>query len=439
MKIAVIAPSGAGKTVYLTGLHGYLTQYLSEDSNYYVDYRLTNSVLNGELGDRFTKLVRQGDFGDPTEKMSQYPWTLSIQRQDNTKATLSIELIDFPGEALYRATYENQDQVDQITKSLSECDGFIVLLDGGALVRAANQTDPAVLRDELKSKAVRDILEIALDRRRTRLRSSLASPNEYAFGSGQTPIAFALTKGDQVESWLTKPLDSKTFLQTIKEFFNANSTYDKRQEDLEALIHSQFAKIIDAPDVISARSIIRVYNEEQKRFDPRNLDHLLQFVIFVGLRNAAAEYEQRNNDWQSDYNQKNTQYQQEYAKYEADVKAKNHWNQQGGFAKAWDSIFSGINAEYHNKKIESSHQSMSGAASRSNSSLQSVKQSEQNYQDAQYFACNIMSNKLIYLLSNPKNRLGFEQKGLPINILSKQEWWKYKLKLGQEEINRVKL
>lgn len=442
MKIALLAPSGAGKTSYLTGLYGVLTQHLN-DTDYGINFTITDRVKDSYLDERFTNLLEKGDFGEPSKQLAVYPAKLTARKNHTSKRELNIEIVDFPGEVLHRAREENLLQVEEIIQRLSECDGFIVLLDGEALLKNADR--PEILRNRLKANAVRAILNDALERRRIRLENELVDPNAYAFSSGPTPIAFALTKGDIVENWLSKPPEKKgetinDVFNKIRHYFRPHIEYKQREGEIAMLIRSEFNEIIEANDVISARTNICVYDERRQNFKPMNLEYLFQFVIFTGLRNAAAEYNARLKNWNSDFNKKDQVFnnQKKYYNEAIEDKNKNYTKKNALVRWALDVFNEEKGSTGYDLKINSRYSTMTEAGKKRDQSILAVKQVQENQADAMLFAERILSDKLVYLLSHGATPKGFYQQGLPLELLLKEFWWTEKLEKGKNIVRREK-
>ena len=434
MKIALLAPSGAGKTVYLTGLYGIMTDFLNSD-NYGIDTQFTNRVQNGYLKTRYTKLLDDGNFGEPTQDIRVYPVTLSAPAADRSIKRLSIELVDFPGGALSSATEENQEEVEKIVGTLSQCDGFIVLLDGETVVKNVNK--PLVARSKLKSSDIRNVLNEALERRRTRIATEKTDPNAYSFGSGKTPVMFALTKGDIVSKWLSSQGENVRPLQgLVQEQFKTSAGKQVDSEgDIASLIRSQYAHIIDAPDVISARFSIHVFDEARNAFNPRNVAYMTQLVLFTGLMNAETEYLRRLQDWQNDEAEKKKKFQSETGAYERAVSAKRAYDEQWIGGQIFDDLF-GFGESEHNQRIKAWHKDMTVAADAHNSSQLSVKQVRENLATAALIRQRVLPEKLAYLLSKGNTREGFYISGLPLDMLAKEKWWQERCRAGQQIVEQ---
>ena len=109
MKIALLAPSGAGKTAYLTGLYGVLTQDLSH-SDYGIDTTVTDQVLDGFLSDRFDDLT-DGEFAEGTKVTTRYPIQLKSDLMGK-KHKLKLEIIDFKGGDLHQTPEGTEAEIE---------------------------------------------------------------------------------------------------------------------------------------------------------------------------------------------------------------------------------------------------------------------------------------------------------------------------------------
>jgi hypothetical protein len=448
MKIALIAPSGVGKTAFLSGLHGVLRDRLNKQSGYGITYEVTKQPESSVLDDRYTQLIEHDNFGQPSKDITTYPVKLTTQAVNGEKKHLFLEIIDFPGEALHKATEESQGQVKKIISELSKCDGFIVLLDGGVMIKSADKENSAILQNRIKADDIRKVLEEALERRRQRLGEEKVEPDAYAFSHGITPIVFALTKGDLVEDWLAQAEAEKVSKldETVKDIFNLiGETPRPGERYIASLIRSQFGKILDMPDVASLRKTVTVYNQRKKKFDPRGLEHLLQYVVFTGLHNAGVEYESRIGPWKEDLKEKDKKLADERAAYERAVSASKSYSKQGWLDKlakiADDAIEYGEirNQSFHDQRCRLWHADMERAAKANEESLLSLKKVQDNLNTAHLFQRRILSDELVYLLDQGTPPQSFYQAGLPIDRLRKLEWWQEKSARGAALCKKVPL
>lgn len=439
MRIALLAPSGAGKTAYLTGLYGVSVQDLNEDRSYGVHFSVTDRMLSAHLDRRYTDLLENNDFGEGSKDITAYPISLSTTDPANgQKKQMALEIVDFPGGDLHTASEERKDKIEEIIARLASCDGFIVLLDGEQLVNGAEKQNARILQNRMKANAVKEVLEKALERRRAHVPAGLTDPNAYAFGSGPTPIVFALTKGDVVEDWLAaEEARSGKLENTVRKLFNptaeGNNAYAGDEGAIANFIRSQFGQVVDAPDIVSARTCVCVYNESEQMFDPRNLENLFQFVLFAGLCNAGAEYQRRASAWRSDFGQKDRHFSSEKNAYESAVAAREKWLKQGFFEDLSD-WWNGRSVN-HTERVEKWHQDMSSAASTRDSSLISLRQVEENQRTLEVFTQRILSDKMAFLLSGDSPRQSFYQRGLPLAQLAGQQWWRRKCENGRSALS----
>jgi hypothetical protein len=435
MKIALLAPSGAGKTAFLTGLHGVLRDRLNRNKGYDITYAITDPVKSTFLDDRYTKLIEDDNFGAPSKDITTYHVKFTTENGQGKKKDLLLEIVDFPGEALHRATEESKAKVKEIVSELSKCDGFIVLLDGEALIKSAEKENSTILQNRLKADDVRKVLEEALERRRKRISNEKVEPDAYAFGHGVTPVVFALTKGDLVEDWMAQAEAEKVAKLdgTVKDIFNLVGENAKPGEGIiSSLIRSQFGKILDMHDVASLRKTTTVYNQKKKKFDPRGLEHLLQYVVFTGLHNAAMEYERRIGPWKADLKEKEEKLASERAAYERADRARSSYQSQDIFSRAWDTIIEGQGSSFHSKRCADWYADMERAAKANEASKLSLKKVEDNLDTAFLFKRKILSDELVYLLDQGTPPQSFYQAGLPIDSFRRLNWWNEKSARGAE-------
>lgn len=434
MKIALLAPSGAGKTIYLTGLYGLLTRELS-NSDYGIDFSISDRVKNSYLDTRYTKLVEDHDFGEGSKEMTVYPLKLTTQDKNNEKKDLNVEIVDFPGGFLHQASDENKAEVEKVIEILSGCDGFIVLLDGEGLIKGLEKRDPRVLQNKTRANAVQEVLARALERRRARNKEKLPDPDSYAFGKGPTPIVFALTKGDMVEAWLSvNPEEKQKKLQEgVGNQFTLHSkgkgAYAEQEGAISNFMRSQFGQIIDAPDVCSLRTVVTVYNETEEMMDPLNVDTVFQFVLFAGLRNAHREYERRNRSWSAEKRRREDHFDSEASAYKRAVSAKEEWARKGLWGK-FNAWLEDEGEDYHVNKVTTYHADMRNAGSKADESKLSVKQIKENRNTIKLFYERILPAELIHRLAHYKGRESFYQQGFPLDSLANESWWVKKSEMG---------
>ncbi len=430
MKIALLAPSGVGKTVYLAGLYGRLVRDLSY-SDYGIDFTVSDTALSSYLDTRYTNLVESGDFGEGSKEMIVFPWTLSTEGMDGKRKKLEIEIIDFPGGFLHRATDENRKDVEATVAKLADCDGFIVLVDGDGLIKGIEKKDPRILQNSTRAAEIQKVLAEALERRSQRVKEKLPDPDSYAFSSGLTPVVFALTKGDLVEDWLSKkPDDKKEALNKgVKAQFKNSSAYLGNEGEISNFMRSQFSRVIDNPNVASLRMTVTVYNEAEKALDPKNLDTALQFVLFTGLHNALAEYGRREAAWKDEKDSRGSYHSRKNRAYDEAVSARVAQRNKFWLDRVGDWL-DGVGGAYHDAQVASAHEDLSGASSYYNSGAESHKRAKESHRVARFFYERILPASLVHRLSAKTGRDGFYHQGFPIDALSEQAWWQRKIQEG---------
>lgn len=433
MKIALLAPSGVGKTVFLAGLYGVLNRDLSH-SDYGINFEVSDSVLNSYLADRYTNLVEKGDFGEGSQETTVFPWRLTTKTMEGDWRNLGLEIVDFPGAFLHKSSEANRKDVEKTVKKLAECDGFIVLVDGEGLIKGIEKKDPRALQNATRGAEIQRVLVEALQRRSERIKHQLPDPDSYAFGSGMTPVVFALTKGDLVESWLAQ--DPETSEQRLikgitAQFRNANG-FVKNEGAIANFMRSQFAQVIDNPDVASLRMTVTVYNEAEQTMDPKNLDTALQFVLFTGLRNALAEYDRRKKVWKEEADDRSARYSRRNREYNAAVEARKEQSQKFFLDRIGDWL-DGVGGDYHNRRVSSAHDDLSSASSSYDRGSESHKRAKENHKIARYFYERILPANLVHRLSVKKGRGNFYQQGLPLDELTQEAWWQRKLEEDRAE------
>jgi hypothetical protein len=440
MKIALLAPSGAGKTVYLTGLYGVLTQELS-NSGYGINFDVTSRKLKGDLDKRYNRLVEHNDFGKGTEVIDTYPFSLSSPNKSGAPDEISIEIVDFPGEFLHQADETNEKEVEKTIRKLSECDGFIVLLDGDSLIQSADRQNARSLPNKVKANDVQVVLNAALERRRRRIVPELTDPNEYAFGSGVTPVVFGLTKGDKIANWLAANSEQgpEKLEGTIKKLFSlkAGSTtaYDPNEGIVANFVRSQFASIIEAPDIASLRTVVSVYDEGQQMLDPKNVEHLFQFVLFVGLYNAHNEYVVRRKAWQEEEERRKLGFDNKKEIYERAVSSREDWKDTNVLDRFFECVWNGESIERHDYWVSQRHTSMSEAAKKLDASKEFLLQVGANYSKVEELLYQILPDRFAYQLELGHGKSGYYQRNMPLGNLLYNRWQK-KLAAGKLEVEQ---
>lgn len=441
MKIALLAPSTVGKTAYLTGLYGVLTQDLSY-TRYGIDFAVADFIMDSSLSDRYDNLVNEGDFGKSSEGIIAYPWNLSTSAEDGGKKRLGIEIVDFPGEVLHKKldSLENNQKKEEIIQGLSDCDGFIVLLDGEALTKNVDQNNPRRLQNTLKTNHVSSVLESALERRRTRLLGQMVDPNAYAFSAGPTPIVFALTKSDLVTNWISQPNKAESLNNTVQDLYGRNAAAGIKQSadegEIANFIRSQFGRIIDTPDVVSARLGVSVYNQALGRVEPVNLEFAFQLVLFTGLLNAFTEYKRRVTDWSNDLQEKDREYESATESYQSAASAKDSFYKKGLIDQLWDNCFETKDAWWHDRAAASAYQKHLNSVEKYNKTLALLAQAKENQETAKLFGQRILSDELVYRLEHCNQKQRFYTDGLPIKLLSEFDWWQRKSEAGRAVFQR---
>jgi hypothetical protein len=248
MKIGVMAPEKSGKTSYLVGLYGTLvhTKNKKPSSEYGLSYEWTDKEQEGFLERQFRVLLRR-DIG----KQRFPPKTEGIHRhrvkvghkEDNVFG--EIELVDFPGELLRGDSPDKGAPVKagDVEKALTECAGFVVLLDANYL--------SAQEGDELEE------IEIDVGTAASQIDRVLwQTIGKRAHGSIGVPIALCISKYDRL-------------------------TYGQR-ESAYSKAHALFPRFYEMnrehPIFITGVSL-GAGIEEEGRFSPLQLESALEFCL----------------------------------------------------------------------------------------------------------------------------------------------------------------
>lgn len=442
MKIALLAPSRAGKTAYLTVLHNVLSRELS-NSSYGIDFTISDSQKRAHLEKRYKNLLRNKDFGEGSQRTIIYPLTMTTHDSHGDPRSLNVEIVDFPGGFLHDIDGHNEQAVEETRDALAECDGFIVLLDGNVLAEGmtAMRKERRFIASEAQPDSVQNILKSALERHRTEAEQRLKAPNAYAFGKGPIPVVFALTKADQVEALgVQHPNFDRDLTLTVKRQFTPTTLeyYDPKTGSIPNLISSQYGKILkmSGKQVVTLRTDTSVYNQVDEVIEPRNPEHLLQFVIFQGLRNAVAEYERRISGWQRDRNKKSREQRSEIESFEA---VDSQYRRQSLPAAVYENVASIFTHKSTLKERRARYHADAVTATRKfNRSSGSLRQVENNLETAELFLERILSDKLVHMVTHGRGKGSLHQKGLPIANLSDYAWWRKKSRAGAEIIKQEK-
>ncbi|MES2729491.1 MAG: hypothetical protein V4621_05245 [Pseudomonadota bacterium] len=435
MKIALIAPSGAGKTAYLTGLYGVLTQDLSH-SRYGIDTTVTDTLLDSFLSERFDNLT-DGKFGEGTKGITPYPFLLRTDIM-NQAHELPVEIIDFKGSNLHKADEGALEEKEETIEQLSECDGFIVLLDGDTFIQSAAKQNARGLQNLTRAHAINEVLTTALERRKARPESHLTSADEYAFGHGKTPIVFALTKGDMVAEWLNTENADKKISKTLKQLFEQRAesgvVYDPSEGPIANFIRSQFPRIMDDPDVTTLRMAVSTYDSKQGYFEPLNLEYAFQFVLFAGLINAQEEYQERMAAWGTEADSESRRA-RDYAAERSKQQHRLEVYRRGDiFERFIDTVF-GVKGGIINAYNEANESYDRALSSEQFSSSQ--RQASRDHQtDIDIFRRMILSDAFVHRLSLPHEQSHLYVQGLPLDDLKEEYWWQRKAVCGKKILDQ---
>ena len=149
MKIGIMAPERSGKTSYLAGLYGTLVhtngRRLPGECNLY--YEWTDREQKGQMERQYRALLRR-DIGAarfPQKTDGLHRHRIKVGHKEES-ISAEIELVDFPGELLWDENTYNSSSVKagDVDRALTECAGFIVLLDANYL-RASEEEELSTL------------------------------------------------------------------------------------------------------------------------------------------------------------------------------------------------------------------------------------------------------------------------------------------------------
>jgi len=249
MRIALLAPSGSGKTCYVVSLFGVLAHKLKKDAvQYPVKYEFTNSSQRNILQPQFRKMVRErgeSRFPRSTDERTDYNMQLSLHADNDDY--LDVTLVDYPGGVLTRE-YSESELIEEIIEDLSLFDGFIVLLDANDLF----SEDPYETGESLADSQICAILEEARKQK-----------YDHEFTQHGIPVVFGVTKFDETEKTL---VEGKARIQELfPNFFNHHS---------------------DCIPAITAISLGEDITGSGK-FDPLNIDTPFDICVALGVLSKA--------------------------------------------------------------------------------------------------------------------------------------------------------
>lgn len=255
MKIGIMAPEDSGKTSYLVGLYGTLVHDKNRQlsSEYGLYYEWVNKDQKGELEYQFGMLLQEkGKQRFPRKKKGIIYHRIGVECKDE-KVSREIELIDFPG-GLLRGNIPSNTEGDKkgndliltaenVEAALTECDGFIVLLD------ATHFKTPAIKDgseyDEAYWTAANDIAHVIEQ-----------TVQKRAHGTTGVPVALCISKYDLI------PYDQKP------------SAFENFQKLFPRFFTTTFAHPIFMTCVSLGAGI-----EDGAKFDPLHLEKPLEFCL----------------------------------------------------------------------------------------------------------------------------------------------------------------
>ena len=138
MKIGIMAPEASGKTSYLVGLYGTLVhtngKRLPDECGLY--YEWMDREQKGLMERQYRALLRRdtGNARFPQKTIGLHRHRVKVGHKEENIST-EIELVDFPGELLWGENTDKSNPVKarDVDSALTECGGFIVLLDANYL------------------------------------------------------------------------------------------------------------------------------------------------------------------------------------------------------------------------------------------------------------------------------------------------------------------
>lgn len=178
MKIGIMAPQESGKTSYLVGLYGTLVHIksLEPTSEHGLNYewmdKAQQAVMEGQFETLLNGRLGKARFPEKTYEIYHHRVRVGHKREH---VFGEIEFIDFPGEVLKGK--ENKVKPADLERALTECMGFIVLLDA----------------NYLKVSAISGRLGAAVGHIDAMLRKTI---EKRAYGSIGVPVSLCISKYD---------------------------------------------------------------------------------------------------------------------------------------------------------------------------------------------------------------------------------------------------
>lgn len=444
MKIGLIAPSAAGKTAYLTLLYNTLSQGLS-NGHYGIDTLIQNSLQSGNLKRRYQDLLHKGDFGPGSSETTSYTLALTTKNKGLDYRQLEVHVIDFPGRYLYDSTADTLEEAEKTKKQLAECDGFIVLLDGGIISEGLERLNQkSWVPAGIKGHDVQNILKQAIDRHQADILQKMTEPNEYAFGKGPAPIAFAITKFDRLVA--LQAGNPEKFLQDLKTLLkNLFSLNDNAvnivpgEKAFPLFVRSQYGSLIREseqknPNIVTLRSVLNVFDETENKLDAQYIAEPFQFVVFQGLLNAKIEYLRRLNEWSKAQAERKSTHSSAERELLSTQAEKTRFERQDWLDRV-GGWWNDRGQDYHANRVSLAHAQLTSAVHQFNETVESIAQVQHNLETVELFLQRILSDKFAYFLTKPDYQDNkFRQNGLPITQLARENWWQEKLKRAEKLI-----
>ena len=178
LKIAMLAPENAGKTTYLAALYGVLMER-NTDPDYPLRFHVSDPATKGTLDGYFEALALRGAY--PKKTTQQLDISLSVSSR-STEQSVSLQLMDFAGRLIRGVREEgDEEEYDDLIKSLSQCHGYILLLDAGQLAHTSRYR-------RQHSLAIADVEQVI---------SGAAKAGDKGLMDGR-PLVFGLSKLDSL-------------------------------------------------------------------------------------------------------------------------------------------------------------------------------------------------------------------------------------------------
>src|SRR5579885_724712 len=301
MRLGVFAPQQTGKSSYLVGLYGVLTEKnLLPPSAYALSYAFEDPDVMGNFDLLFERLLNEtgkSRFPVKTSELAQFSLIVTHKEKRYRHA---IEVLDFPGEAV-RGNRPGTTAATRVAAFHDLCDAFIVLLDGRAFTETKGRQTAYMLAAHQIYEQLDKAMRTMANRELTKL---------------GTPVAFCISKLDLLDAEQVR-VAAATIRRTFVRIFEA-----------------------DPPSPVLVAGVSLGTNiEDDGEFDPLQLEVPLEFCIAMCAANAVHYNDELETRW---------------AGYRATTKSKvDRRTAMGFFERFFDRLETGRSLKSYSEELES--------------------------------------------------------------------------------------